>query len=795
MPPSARGGAALPANPVAATLGGSVAPKGSALPQNPLSAFLGATGAPVAPHQGVSSPLTGYATRIAKNNIDPAFVQHLKTLSQADPTFQDRLNAEIKRVSGQIEAKQNSGPLAIAGNVIEGAANPLEWVKGAIEGVPQVGHGVAKAVGGNLAGGAKQAGLGALGVAGVLPFGRAAGVIGDAISAGRTAEEAASHIDEAVARAKAESFGNHVGSKGNPPVVGKGVADPATGGELGRQIREALPHAPAVRKTQKAGFSEERAARFKAAGEEHVKAGGGAAGFAAGARQLEGELGREFFGHLKHLTQGHLDEAAKIIDQAPLQYGEKLHAFRSLKNAIENGVAPTKGDHALLERVFGKVAGATAEGDQITRGDKIFSYLGIPRALRSTGDISASFRQNLAVLVTHPTVWQRNFQKSLKTLVSENAHQDVVSYIHSHPLYPLALKAKVPFTELPARGADGHLDIAEEFYPGTKAEQIPGLGRVVRASDRSFTDQVNLNRLELFAMNIEKAAKAGYDINDQHLLESFGKVAGTFTGRGVVPGLKNHPQEVATVLKALNVALFAPRFMASRINLFSPFYMRSLHPAAQAEVWRARASLLGVVGSVLLTAKALGADVNMDPRSSNFGKVKIGNTRIDIGGGYEQYIRLAAQQLTLMEIASNGSHKKIAHGSASDKPVSEFDFATHFLRGKLGPIPSYAVDWSTGKDFLGRPTKLSTLGGWGHQAFENAPFIAQDAKDSFGLGGSGSTIAKRTAIAAFLSAIGLGVQSYKDKPPKDSGGSGVDGYWGDSGGTSGGDSGQGYWGP
>jgi hypothetical protein len=48
----------------------------------------------------------------------------------------------------------------------------------------------------------------------------------------------------------------------------------------------------------------------------------------------------------------------------------------------------------------------------------------------------------------------------------------------------------------------------------------------------------------------------------------------------------------------------------------------------------------------------------------------------------------------------------------------------------------------------------------GHELWSNAPFLAQDVVDTTQTGASNS----RVAAAAFLSAIGFGVQSYKDKP-------------------------------
>lgn len=663
--------------------------------------------------------------------------------------------------------------------------NPIEWARQGVEGAKQAGHGVAEVAHGHLGHGALDVGLGGLGVASVLPFARGAKAVEEAASLAReahaaegaahdvgapqsirpkalggglphrTADEAAQHLDQATVRAKAEGFGGIAGGKGHPPIIEKGVVHEGTGGELGRQVREALPKAPAIRAIQKAGFSEERALRVRAAAEAGIKAGGGHAGHLAEKHYLADALPREFFGDLKHLTPEHVDQLKRQIDKAPLQFFEQHRAKDAIDNAVDRGVVPTKSEQALLERVFGRVASGpgTMEHEQSLK-DNVVGLLNVPRAVRSSGDISAGFRQGLVVAVTHPGIFARQFSKQLKYFGSEDYYQQAMDAIHSDPLYPLMEKYGLPLTDIGENAKTGaSVGNREEAYiGGNLAERLPlGVGKAVRASDRAFTGFLNGARAEMFDQLVHKAALMGHDLNDPHVGESIAQFIGTATGRGVVPkALESH-------LVTLNAALFSPRLIASRLNMLSPAYYAKLDPFARGEAVAAARNLVATMGVVMYAARLGGAKVNFDPRSSNFGKIKIGNTRVDITGGFSQYVRLIAQEMTREAISSAGNTEHITSpfdaNVGARGTISDLDNLTRFGRSKAAPVPGMAWDIGSGKDYIGRPIKA------GHELWSNAPFVAQDWYDGRQVGGT-----KRAFEAAFLSAIGLSVQSYKDKP-------------------------------
>lgn len=789
---------ALPANPLSGTLTGK---RAAGLPPNPLSGTL--TGKPGAPppaavaHQHgepfhpvvPAAVIKKLANRIvSEKGITSEFGQHLAALQSHDPTFQSRLNAMTKELSAQAEARNNSGVLGIAGKAITGAANPLEWVKGAVEGAPQVAHGVEKMAHGNVSGGAAQAGLGSLGVLGVVPgVGRVGEALGIAAKVGRSEAQADAHIAEAVQNALAEGKGAaYTGGLHNAPRVGRNITPEehaALGGAGGQAVRDALAGRPSTEglgtygkvgakldttsaakagKAQQDLAHESRVAQTARAQAAHEAAGGGLAGHAAALEAARGAHAKVPFPNaVQHVDESTFHALVQHVDNAPaLKFWESRNAVDALQ-ALREGRLPPPYQQNLLKRVFGAESAGVLKGGggNLSTWDKIVHVLNIPRAVRSSMDISYGFRQGLLLLATHPKLFAKTFARQIKMFGSERAYQEAMAEIHSDPLYPLMDKYGLPLTDIGTKVAK-----TEEAYVGSQAaEHIPIVGRIIRASDRAFTGFANLGRAEMFKMLVKKAALLGEDLNDEHLGESIARLVGTFTGRGTVP------KQFAGHLTTLNALMFSPRLLASRLNMLSPVFYKRLSPFARAEAFAGARNLVAAIGTVMFVARACGAQVTFDPRSSNFAKIKVGNTRIDIAGGFSQEVRLVAQEMAREEITGTGKHVAISGfgKKAGTGQISTFTHLTQFGRGKLGPVPGTFVDEASGQNFIGQPlSQTSELG-------QNAPFVSQDVYSAWKNSGALSVPA-----AAFLSAIGFGVQSYKDRPPS---GGGTPAYGGDTG--------------
>lgn len=322
---------------------------------------------------------------------------------------------------------------------------------------------------------------------------------------------------------------------------------------------------------------------------------------------------------------------------------------------------------------------------------------GIAKVTKTTLDVSGLFRQGWKTIWTNPGVWQKNarsmFVDYLKTLKNRERVIDAINAeIISRPYYDKMVKGKLAISTV------------EEAFPTQLPQKIPVLGRVVEASDTAFTGFAYRQRADIFEAELKFAQKLGVNIDDVKELTSIAKMVNSLTGRGNIGGLEPSA-------KFVNNVFFAPRFVKSQIDLFTqPFtgaggsnYVRR----------RATANLIKVVmgtAGVLMLARAVMEDsVELDPTSSDFGQIKIGNTRFDVTGGHRTLVTLAARIIMQKTKSSTtGIVDELNNGTYFSK--TGVDVAFDFTQNKLSPIANVIRDLMRQEDFDGnKPTIAGTL--------------------------------------------------------------------------------------
>ena len=625
---------------------------------------------------------------------------------------------------------------------------------------------------------------GGLAIAGLIPGVGKLGKVAEALRAGRSEEEAAAHVAEATAEAKAMGHGDVTRAPHEPPRVKTGGTSTSTGGELGKQFREAMSGrpdtskmgryeaigaktdamAPSRARAQQAELQSAERAKRAGMASEAMKVGG-QKGYHEALKQLKGELPKVSFKNFTHLDQQTADAMFTHIQQHEgLRAYDKMTAMRGLKKAL-SGVVPAQHEQKMLERVFGKDMVQQIRGSiPFWKKAKIAALetLNVPRALMASFDLSAPFRQGLMAGVSHPVLFSKNLGSMLRSFKNEHVFQGVMNGIYDHPLFPLARKAKLAITDIgvdPHAGAD--LTQREEQFMSNYAERLPGIGHVVRASDRAYVGFLNKTRMDLFVHLTQAAAQAGHDLHDQKVVEDIAKFVNSATGRGDLGALQKHAV-------TLNTLLFSPRLLASRLNFLNPVYYARLSPFARAEAFRAARNLVLTMATVLGAAKAAGAHVNMDPTNADFAKIKIGNTRIDMAGGFQQPVRLMAQ-LIEGKITSSTTGKTIHLGPQGVGHLSRKDIAQRFIEGKLAPVPSVINDLLQGTTFAGQPLKPGSEVG-----SHLTPLALQDLYSIAATGppwnphlakGPGQGLGMAAALA-LPDLFGIGVQNYSAKKKK-----------------------------
>ena len=112
---------------------------------------------------------------------------------------------------------------------------------------------------------------------------------------------------------------------------------------------------------------------------------------------------------------------------------------------------------------------------------------------------------------------------------------------------------------------------------------------------------------------------------------------------------------------------------------------------------------------VYALGKSAGADIETDPRSTDFGKIKFGNTRIDPLAGLSQ-TAVILSRLTTGEVKT--SFKRVVPIRGEGVPYGKgnvADYTFRFLRTKLSPVVGTGLDIATKKDVVGQKITAGTI--------------------------------------------------------------------------------------
>ena len=257
------------------------------------------------------------------------------------------------------------------------------------------------------------------------------------------------------------------------------------------------------------------------------------------------------------------------------------------------------------------------------------------------------------------------------------------------------MKRGKEFKELALTEIDAALSFREEAFMGAAlAEKIPLVGKGVRASNRAYTGFANKLRADVFDHLIKSSEKVGRNPwKDPKLVDSIIDFVNAGSGRGALP------KALQKSAVALNTVLFSPRLMSSRMSLLSPHLYIKLDPFVRKQALQSLFAFAGMTTTVLALAKLSGAEVETNMRSADWGKIRIGNTRIDIMGGFQQYLRTAAQFWTGEMISTTTG--KLTKTGEGYKPISRGEIVGRGAEYKLAPVASFAVGLYRGRSIFG----------------------------------------------------------------------------------------------
>ena len=318
----------------------------------------------------------------------------------------------------------------------------------------------------------------------------------------------------------------------------------------------------------------------------------------------------------------------------------------------------------------------------------IIDVAGFAKAAAASLDNSFIGRQGIKTLFSgHPVIWGKTFVKSFEVLAKSFGGKEALKGVRAE-IYGRPNSMNGLYNDMKLA-----VGIAEEAYPTTLPEKIPLFGRFFKASQEAFTASAYYMRAELADELIRKRISQGIDMTDKENARSLGLLINSLTGRG--------DALIGKSGQVVNTVFFSPKFFQSTLDtLTAHAFDSNVKAADKIEAVKNLASIITSIGGILYLADTLKpGSVEWDPRSSDFGKIRIGDTRFDITGGMGSFVTLLARIAGGSKSSATGLITKPTDFGGSDVTT----LIGKFTENKLSPFVGLLVDILKKEDFNGDP--------------------------------------------------------------------------------------------
>lgn len=462
------------------------------------------------------------------------------------------------------------------------------------------------------------------------------------------------------------------------------------------------------RALQDAAVSVEKGKRF-AKFTSQLSKGEGKEGFFKAASEMSGEYPKN---PAIELELGDKDVQA-LFDQIGknkrITPGEKLRAGFALRDLLEGTRTLQPNELGLMDRIYGPGVGnqiMELHGGLGGIPIKLAKTANTMKSMQATLDLSAPFRQGLGLV--HRKEYWNAFAQMFKYAGSEDAFQALEKSMESHPNYLLSrdsglFTANHSMANHEEAWMDSYLNDVHKLM-GDKARYSPA-----RMSERAYVGFLNKLRFDTFNSLLQKAEKAGlqtYEIGADgskittDLTRQISKYINTATGRGDLGKFSKYGDD-------LNTILFSPRLISSRLTILNPKYYYDANPFVRKEALKTLFALAGFTITASGIGSVLGGQTKLTPNQKNltnpdYGKIKWGNTRLDPGGGLNQYIVAASQFITGQSTSSTSGKTYDSGQFGQPGRVGKLigvgnPRANSFLENKMSPMASFIDVLLSGK--------------------------------------------------------------------------------------------------
>ena len=316
------------------------------------------------------------------------------------------------------------------------------------------------------------------------------------------------------------------------------------------------------------------------------------------------------------------------------------------------------------------------------------------RALMTGGEFSLVLRQGGWTAMSRPGVVAKALPAMFNSFASEEVSHKINAEILNRPNAHLYSKGKLHLAPIDGSAT---LHSMEELYMSHWIEKIP----LIKNFQRAGLTFLNVIRADTFDMLVNTLPVTSAGAHNQAELRAIANYVNISTGRGNLGKLE-------PAAEALNTIFFAPKYVSSRFQLLlgQPLWGGTATTRKLVAAEYARA-LIGL--SVVFALGALaGGDVEDDPRSSDFGKIKFGKTRIDPLFGLSQTTVVLSRILSGTTKRGSGEVRPISRwrGKIPFGGDTAWDVFSRFMRSKLSPLAGTTTDLLVGENLIGEEIEL-----------------------------------------------------------------------------------------
>ncbi len=343
-------------------------------------------------------------------------------------------------------------------------------------------------------------------------------------------------------------------------------------------------------------------------------------------------------------------------------------------------------------------------------------------------DDSAVGVQNWMQSVRNPVIGAKAMKNHIIDFWSEKAFERRLAELHESPDYYIMRDSGLSIYE-----PESLLEKAkDEFFPTRFKAIIKLNGKeygwlnmggkkyelfdVLKPFERAFTSLGNSLRVIKFRTETEKMYEKGL---------TFEKNPEQFKALATRINAMTSASDPSKAFKSdiVNLAVWSPRLMASKLNILFISDLASFTPLVEKGYYRS----LGEKGKVLsrqqlyaaadlakfatsivagsyLFASARGGKLNTNPYDDDFMDIELPNGKsYNFTGGFSKYVATLFQLISGGEVSKlTGKYQK--YSGFKDRGAE----ALHFMRGKMPPVSGAVVNLAVGKDYTGKETSLSS---------------------------------------------------------------------------------------